>query len=192
MLKHLQRKPIGELEEGGAAVVIGTVREIDGVARISSPVSTTLCIGYHLDIRHALLDDKLRFVQLHDESRCVAFEVVDDTGMVRVDPDGLQLAITDSATVRRNPPHPPVLGMRLPPRFRGSPITIEEGLLMPGTRVLVCGVAARDPQATDYRDGKTVLVLRASATFPLVASSDADLFRQSDRPIAPEELHRSR
>jgi hypothetical protein len=51
-------------------------------------------------------------------------------------------------------------------------------------------VLTREKLASDYRDGDSQLVFRASATFPLVASTDRDLLRQGDRPIAPAELRR--
>ena len=88
VLKHLQRKTIGELEEGTAAVVVGVVRAIPGVALLRSPATNTECLGYHLDIRGAQhemrLDMTLRIPQVHEEARCVALEVHDPTGALRV------------------------------------------------------------------------------------------------------------
>ena len=72
--------------------------------------------------------------------------------------------------------------------FRVGPRPIGER----GAQVLVCGVAVRELAPTDYRDGAHALVMRATSTFPLVASSDADLVKQTDRPIAPEELRTRR
>ncbi len=191
VLKHLQRKSIGELTEGNAGVVVGTVHALEGVEWLVAPISATPCLGYHLDIRRAWLDVNSPVLrQLHDEARCVRFEVRDETGSVLVDPEGLELAITDGPIGRWDPPLPPEVHSRVPPLYATSPVTVEEGLLLPGARILVCGVVARDAIASDYRDGKTHLVLRASATFPLVASTDADLLTQGERPIAPEELHR--
>ncbi|HTL33886.1 MAG TPA: hypothetical protein VL326_12210 [Kofleriaceae bacterium] len=192
VLKHLQRKTIAEVEEGTAAVIVGTVHEIPGIEPLVSPLTNASCLGYHLEIRSAVFDEFMRLRQLRDEARCTAFEVRDETGAIRVDPQGLELAITDTPAILRHPQHPPEIRQRIPGWAYHLPITVEIGQLRPGMRVLVCGVAARELAPTDYRDGVPALLLRASATFPLVASTDADLFQPGERPIAPEELHRAR
>ncbi|NVB83408.1 MAG: hypothetical protein HOV81_33860 [Kofleriaceae bacterium] len=183
VLKHLQRKTISELDEGMAAVVVGTVHAIPGVPPLRSPLRGIECLGYHLVIRQGYLE-----ATLHDDARLAAVEVRDETGAIRIDPRGLELAITDGDPTQGYPPHPPERLARLPPGYRYSPVLVEEGVLLPGARILVCGLVARELDASQYRDGAPVLVLRASATFPLVASSDADLFTSPSRPIAPEEL----
>lgn len=188
LLKHLQRKTIAELEEGTAAVVVGTVVAIPGVAPLRSPARDVECLGYHLDIRYSEPDVAFRYAQLHEDAKCVAIEVHDETGAVRVEPTGLELAITDHPAELRVPPHPPGLLARLPRNYYFAPVTVEEGLLVEGMRILVCGLVARELDASQYRDGAPTLVFRASATFPLVASTDADLFTATSRPIAPEEL----
>lgn len=190
VLKHLQRKTIAELEDGGAAVIVGTVKAMAGVAPLHSPLTGTQCLGFHLDVRHAELDASLRFAQLLDLAQIVEIEVTDATGTVRVSADSLELAITDGPIGRWHPPLPPALWKLVPRQFLHLPVTVEEGLLQPGMTVLVCGVAVRELGVTDYRDGASTLVLRATATFPLVASTDPDLLVQGDRPIAAEELHR--
>jgi hypothetical protein len=186
VLKHLQRKTIAELTEGGAAVVEGTVRATSAQALVS-PYAGRLCVGYHLDVRLAWMDN-FKFRQLYEEARCGDFEIEDATGRIRVSGAGLELAITDGAFVFVDQ-RPPQLASRIQP---GGPLTIEEGVLVPGTRVLVCGVVTSELTATDYRDGQVVYTLRATPSFLLVASSDRDLFFPGDRPIAPEELHRYR
>lgn len=192
VLKHLQRKTIAEVEEGTAAVIVGTVHEVPGIAPMTSPIANTMCLGYHLEIRSAVFDEHMRLRQLRDEAACTAFEVRDETGAIRVDPHALELAITDAPAQLLYPEHPPEIRLRIPGWAYHLPITVEIGHLQAGMRVLVCGVAARELAPTDYRDGVPALLLRASATFPLVASTDPDLFRPGERPIAPEELHRAR
>lgn len=192
VLKHLQRKTIAELEDGSAAVIIGTVKAIAGVAPLRSPITGTECLGFHVDVRLAELDQWFRFAQLSDVARIVEIEVDDGTGTVRVSAEGLELAITDAPVHSWSPPLPAAVHALVPFQFANRPVTVEEGLLHPGARILVCGVAVRELGVTDYRDGASSLVLRATATFPLVASTDQDLFRPGDRPIAPEELHRRR
>ena len=192
VLKHLQRKTIAEVNEGTAAVIVGTVHALGGIQPIVSPITNTTCLGYHIDIRSAVFDEHMRLRQLKDEAACTAFEVRDETGAIRIDPQGLELAITDAPAILRYPQHRPEIRARIPGWAYHLPITVEEGLLQPGMRVLVCGVAARELAATDYRDGVPALLLRASATFPLVASTDADLFHPGERLIAPEELHQAR
>jgi hypothetical protein len=192
VLKHLQRKTIAELEDGTACVIIGTVKAIPGVTPLRSPVHRIECLGFHLDVRLAELDESFRLAQIYDLARIVEIEVDDGTGTVRVSADGLELAITDAPLEQWQAPLPKVLLDIVPPRFQHRPLTVEEGVLRAGARILVCGVAVRELGVTNYRDGASTLVLRATSTFPLVASTDEDLFRPGDRPIAPEELRRRR
>lgn len=192
VLKHLQRRTIGELEEGTAAVIEGTVLALPGVPLLRAPVTGTECLGYHLDIRATELTDGFHFPQLREDARCVTISVTDDTGTVLVSGDGLELAVTDGPIGRWDPPLPAQIAALVPPTYHFWGLTVEEGLLLPGARILVCGVAVREPTATDYRDGQTTLTLRATSTFPLVASTDRDLFQTGDRPIAPEELRKKR
>ena len=182
VLKHIERKTIAELAEGEGAVIIGTVI---GEATMVSPISGVSCIGYHLRIHDASIERR----QLHDEARCGAFTVRDDTGTIAVDVTGLELAMTSTQPSFIYPPPPQAVAVRVPAYYH-LPLVVEESVLLAGMRVLVCGVVTREVAATDYRDGRTNLRLQASATFPLVASTDADLFVVADRPIAPEELHR--
>lgn len=187
VLKHLQRRTIAELGDGTAAVVAGTVRAIQGVSLLRAPFTGSECIGYHLDVRAARLEHGIHFPQLREEARCVSFEVVDATGTLLVHAEGLELAVTDGPIGTWHPPLPLHVSA-LVPAYHYYPVTVEEGLLLEGAQVLVCGVAVREAAASDYRDGAQRLVMRATSTFPLVASSDADLFKATDRPIAPEEL----
>ena len=182
MLKHIERKTIAELAEGEGAVIIGTVI---GEATMRSPISGVSCIGYHVRIHDQGFEPR----QLHDEARCGAFAVQDTTGTIAVDVTGLELAMTSPLPRFMAPPHPNAVGVRVPAYYH-LPLVLDECVLLAGMRVLVCGVVTREVTATDYRDGRTNLRLRASATFPLVASTDADLFVVPDRPIAPQELHR--
>jgi hypothetical protein len=193
VLKHLQRRSVAELREGEAAVIVGIIHEVPGVARVRSPISHTECLGFHLDIRRVDFDPPVwTFVQLYEHALMVDVDIRDDSGAIRVDARGLELAITDAPIARWSPPLPPALLALVPPQFHHAPITVEEGLLHAGARILVCGVVERSLAPTDYRDGASAFVLRASSTFPLVASSDADLLTPGARPIAPEELHRTK
>jgi hypothetical protein len=184
ILKHLERKTISELSEGNAAVIEGTVRA-SSAPGLTSPHGGARCIGYHLDVRLAWMEN-FKFRQIYEEARCGDFEIEDATGVIRVSGVGLELAITDG---------PFVFVQRVPPPLQSrvhhpGPLTIEEGVLLPGANVLVCGVVTSELSVTDYRDGKPIYTLRATPSFPLVASTDRDLFLPGSRPIAPEELHR--
>ncbi|CAN5735914.1 hypothetical protein BH11MYX3_BH11MYX3_48210 [soil metagenome] len=192
VLKHLQRRSIAELADGTAGVVQGLARSIPGVPLLRSPVMGIECIGYHLDIRATHLANGFHFPQLREEARCTAFDVTDETGVIRVTPEGLELAITDGPIGRWDPPFPPPIAALVPPQFQYWSVTVEEGVLLPNAPVLVCGVAMSELAATDYRDGVQLLALRATSTFPLVASTDADLFKATQRPILPEELRKPR
>jgi len=192
VLKHIQRKTSKELEDGTAAVIQGTARAIPGVPLLRSPLMGIECIGYHLDIRATHLAIGFLVPQLREEARCVPFDLEDEHGTLRVSADGLELAITDGPIGRWSPPLPPEIAALLPPQYHYWPVTVEEGVLLPGAPVLVCGVAVTELAATDYRDGAPHRVLRSTSTFPLVASSDADLFRMTERPILPEELRKRR
>lgn len=190
VLKHLQRKTIAQLEEGSAAVIVGTVKAITGISPLHSPLSGAQCLGFHVDVRGAELDHTLRFPQLRELAAMVEIEVEDETGTVRVSAESMDLAITDGPIGRWDPPFPSAIHALVPGYPRA--VTVEEGLLHPGAKILVCGVAVRELGVTDYRDGASVLVLRATQTFPLVASTDPDLLMPGTRPIAPEDLRRRR
>jgi len=192
VLKHIQRKTSSELEDGTAAVVQGTARVIPGVALLRSPLMGIECIGYHLDIRATQPTSGFHLPQLREEARCVAFDLEDEHGTLRVSAEGLEIAITDGPIGRWNPPLPPEIAALLPVQYQYWPVTVEEGVLLPGAPVLVCGVAVTELAATDYRDGAHLRVMRSTSTFPLVASTDADLFKMSERPILPEELRTRR
>lgn len=187
VLKHLQRKTIAEVAEGTAAVLEGTVRALPHVQPLVAPSSGASCIGYHLDLRAGWIQHAIDFDQLHEEARCTDFELEDATGIIQVSGEGLELAISDGPFQfwHQTPPH---LAARIPHHV--GAMTVEEGLVTPGVRILVCGVVTADLAASDYRDGKPVYTVRATASFPLVASTDRDLFLPGNRPIAPEELHR--
>ncbi len=193
VLKHVQRVPVAALREGTAAVVLGTARKIAAIELVVSPITRTACLGFHLEIRHANFSSGVHgrwaMRQLHDRSLGSAFELVDDTGaVVRIDGHGLELAITDGQA-QFYPAVPPHLQHLVPPAFHAQPVTIEEGLLQPGTRVLAGGVVTREAIAAQYRDGEAFqLALIASPQFPLVASSDLDLLAASDQPIAAAQL----
>lgn len=190
VLKHVRRSSIATLQEGDAAVIEGYVRALPRSGPLTSPLAHAPCLGFHLDVR--LLAGDWRVIQLHEVARCVDFEIVDQTGAMVVSAQGLELAITRAPEHHLEPPYAPEIAAFIPQMYHYHPVTMEEGLLVPGMRILVCGVATRELTATDYRDGGSRLVLRASQTFPLVASTDEDLFTPGDRPFAPEELRRGR
>ena len=182
VLWHIERKPIGALAEGEAAVVRGTAVAIDDP--LVAPLSGQSCIGYHLVIRsHPLGEIAV------DHARCGAFAVADATGEARVSPDGLELVVSHAPSHLVWPPLPADLLAWVPPRWRGGAIVVSEGVLIEGQQVAVCGVMQAAIAAGElYREGHTRRELTASPTFPLVASPDEDLEAQSHRPIRPEEL----
>lgn len=190
VIKHIQRKTTAEVAEGTAAVVVGTARAIAGAPLLRSPLMGIECIGYHLDIRATHAAAGARPPPLREEARCVAFDLEDAHGSLCVAAEGLELAITDGPIGRWSPPLPPEIAALLPPAYHFWPVTVLEGVLLPGAPVLVCGMAATELAATDYRDGAPRRSLRATETFPLVASTDADLFHSSERPVRPEDLAR--
>lgn len=189
VLKHLQRKTIAELGEGTAAVIEGTVRAIGSVPPLTAPFTGKPCVGYHLDLRTGWIDHDALFDQLYDEARCIDFELEDATGVIRVVGAGLELAVTDGDFTFHHYP-PPQIAQRV--AYHIGAMTVEEGIVVPGDKILVCGVVTSELSATDYRDGTPVYTLRATPSFPLVASTDRDLFTPGERPLAPEELHKSR
>lgn len=183
MLKHLVRGTVATLADGTATVIHGRV---SGQPAERGPLSGTPCLGFHVSIRTLMLDGTL----LHDHARCGDFVLRDDTGEVAVRGRGLDLAITKVEPTRFDAPYPPWLAQLLP-RYHIPAVEVREGLLLPGELALVCGTAAVERDVDNYRDGATLLVeLRATPTFPLVASTDYDLVTQGDRPIDPAELPR--
>jgi hypothetical protein len=183
MLKHLVRGSVAQLADGTAAVLHGRAT---GTPALRTPLSNQPCLGFHLSIRTLTFDATL----LYDHAVCGDFVLADETGQVAVRGRGLDLAITKIEATRYDAPYPEWL-LPLLPRYLPLGVEVREGRLMPGDEVLVCGVAALERDVDNYRDGEVILVeLRATPTFPLVASTDPDLVMQGDRPIDPAELPR--
>ena len=184
ILKHLVRAPIAELVDGTASVIHGRV---SGEASLVAPLTGTPCIGFHISIRAATITSDL----LHDHARCGDFTLTDTSGALAVRGAGLELAITHVDSRSFEPPFPPWLRSLVPFRPGFEPVTVMERLLRSGDEALVCGVASVERSVDNYRDGETVTVsLVATPTFPLVASTDADLIAPGVRPIDPAELPR--
>ena len=184
MLKHLIRSPVAALTEGVAAVVHGRA---DGERNLKSPYSGTPCIGFHVSIRAVNLANVL----IHDHAQCGDFRIDDGTGTVAIRGGGLDLAITRVDVHAYIPPHPPWLRGLVRPELWSQALELFEGLVQPGSDVLVCGVVQRELGVDNYRDGETSqLAMQTTTTFPLVASTDPDLVVQGDRPIDPQELPR--
>jgi len=184
ILKHLVRAPIAELVDGTASVIHGRV---SGEARLQAPLSWTPCIGFHVWIRAASLEREL----LYDLARCGDLTLTDTSSALAVRGAGLELAITQAESQSYEPPLPTWLREMIEPRHHWTGVTVSEGLLRSGDEALVCGVASVERGVDNYRDGETVTVsLVATPTFPLVASTDADLIAPGVRPIDPAELPR--
>jgi hypothetical protein len=163
-------------------VLVGAVT---GTPRLTSPLSGTPCIGYHVSVRAADVNYPLVF----DEARCGDFALADASGTAEIRGEGLELAITAATAQRYERPFPGWLRPMAP--GWALVVDVREGVLQPGDTALVCGVATSERIADSYRDGAQVaLALQATPTFPLVASTDPDLLRQGDRPIDPQELPR--
>jgi hypothetical protein len=181
LLRHIARRSIAELTEGGAAVVRGTAVATD--EPLIAPVSGVPCIGYHLLVRDAAFDTIIL-----DHARCHAFSIRDGTGTLRVDGDGLELAAIQ-APQHDGPPLPPPIAALLPGHWRGVLVRWCEGVLLDGMSVAACGVVHLAPAAGElYREARHRVELVASSTFPLVASPDPDLAVPVDRTYHPEEL----
>jgi hypothetical protein len=179
VLRHITRRPIAELAEGGAAVVRGTAVTVD--APLIAPVSGVPCIGYHLLVH---VCDAIAV----DDARCGSFAIDDGTGTLRVDRDDLEFVALD-APVRYGPELPPAIAARIPRAWLGLPVRWTEGVLRPGMSVAACGLVSFATGAGEmYREARRNIELIASPSFPLVASPDADLAVPSHRPYQPEEL----
>ena len=179
VLKHIVRRRIADLAEGSAAVIVGRVRA--GADVLTSPVSQTACIGYHAVVPG--------FAEV---ARLLPVDVVDGTGVVHIDPTGLELAILRRLKYVVTARQVPMLRELAPNLPIDWPVTVEEATIVADAAIFVCGVPTYEAIPTDeYRENASRWVLRSTPTFPLVASTDPDLAVAGKRPIEPEELRRS-
>lgn len=170
--------PIAELPEGVMGRVIGHARTLDGT--LIAPLSGRPCVAYEI-----VLSENTRnsHRDLAREARGVPFVLEDDGGRAVIDPAGAEYALDldrraaggGEATTR---PELAAMFERLGlPATLGTrrTISLREGVIEPGERVAVLGVAAREPDPTavpaGYRgDAPTRLRLAGSPRYPLVIS----------------------
>lgn len=69
-----------------------------------SPVGHELCIGYYYEIEEITTDDKEResYKTIHRETKCNVFEIQDDTGKIRVQPDGIKFILLEKTNIVNN------------------------------------------------------------------------------------------
>ncbi|HEY4182901.1 MAG TPA: hypothetical protein VGM90_39025 [Kofleriaceae bacterium] len=182
LLKHVERKTIAQLEEGQAAVVVGKARAIPGVALLYAPIHGVDVIAVNTRV------EANRGVELGDRWACVDFDLVDASGSIRVQGAGVDVAIVNNVAYTTD-------GQKLPPemvlaRARNTDAVGTEGIIRDGTDVLVLGQVSLDRTITDYRDGGQLRILRATESFPVALSCDADLFVRGDHVLTMEDVIR--
>lgn len=168
LLKHVERKTIAELTEGQAAVIRGRVRALPNVPLILTSQPDVGAIA--INIRHLNSLGE----QFTEEWSCRDFELVDETGAIRVEGKSVDVAITVAVVPLRT------LYTIVGTRF--------EGVILPDTEVLVLGMVSIDSEATDYRDGEQQRVLRVTESFPVAVSNDRDLFEPGEKVFTMEDV----
>ncbi|WP_131707546.1 hypothetical protein [Chryseobacterium angstadtii] len=82
--------------------------EIEGTLimkdQMISPVNHEICIGYYYTIEDIEKDDNNResYTTTHRETRCKVFQMKDDTGMIEVQPEGIELIFLEKTNISSN------------------------------------------------------------------------------------------
>ena len=157
-----RRTRIGDVEEGRAVKLVGTVRLGDQTVR--APVSGRECAGYEIRIARRM---RLRWRDVKRTRAGVGFYLDDGSGEVFVPLDaGVRVQLCTSMRVRRSKLRARVrriLGGLLD-EAPARAYRCDEGLLTPGSRVAVYGVVRTHPEHRQerldaYRTGKYCYVL---------------------------------
>ncbi len=178
-LSKLPRKPIGSLQEGELARVVGVVKQLDHT--VVAPVSGAHCVYYHVVVDRRFGGEWKRLI---DQAHGIPFILEDDTGHVYVDAHRSQL------TTQHLRFYPAVYPDPIFDRFliaNGVSVMIKNDLRVHELRidleatfcVLGAGVADVDPKAAhpeNYRGNRaTRLRLAGGKKYPLVISDDPSL-----------------
>ncbi|CAN5829358.1 hypothetical protein BH11MYX2_BH11MYX2_22790 [soil metagenome] len=184
LLRNVERRRIADLREGQAAVIRGRVRAIPTVPLIHAPMRRMPVIA----VNTRLIDTE--DVEILEAHACTDFELVDETGSIRVEARGADVSITHG-------PMMPFDRTQIPPHWVPVCSTLltlsgTEGVIVDGTEVVVLGMVAVQMGATDYRDGNVQRVLRATGSIPVTLSSDTDTFQPSGKSFTVEQIVKGR
>jgi len=170
--------PIAELPEGVLGRVIGQARTLDGP--LIAPLSGRRCPAHEIVLSENTHNSHR---DLAGEARGVPFLLEDDSGRAVIDPAGAEYALDLDRRAAGGSEHTtrPELAAMFERLGLASTlgtqrmISLREGVIEPGERVSVLGVAAREPDPTaaptGYRDdAPTRLRLAGSPRYPLVIS----------------------
>lgn len=74
------------------------------ITPLISPVRKEKCIGYHYTIEDVEKDQDGRtsYTTIHSETKCNIFEIEDETGIIKVDPEGIEFILLKKTTVNSN------------------------------------------------------------------------------------------
>ena len=112
--------------------------EVEGIVvpggKLIAPIGDTECIAYEYEIEDIDHDSEGRtsYTTVHSENKCNAFSIQDETGILDVTPEKLNL-----------------LCLPINKRYQKEGKRYTQRLLLPGDKVLLIGMA-------DTRGGKTV------------------------------------
>ncbi|HEY4182900.1 MAG TPA: hypothetical protein VGM90_39020 [Kofleriaceae bacterium] len=184
LLRNVERRRIADLRDGQAAVIRGRARAIQNVPPIHAPMRRMPVIG----VNTRLIDSE--DVEILEAHACTDFELVDETGSIRVEGAGADLSI-------RRVPYMPFDRNAIPPAWVPVCSTMlnlsgTEGVIVDGTEVVVLGMMNMRMGATDYRDGNVERVLRAPGSIPVTISSDPDTFDPSGKSYTVEQIMKGR
>lgn len=178
-LAKLPRTPIGSLQEGELARVVGVVKQLDHT--VVAPVSGAHCVYYHV-----LVDRKFggEWKRLIDQAHGIPFILEDDSGHVYVDAQRSRLTTHHLRFYPAVYPDPIfdhfLVANGVSVMIKGSLRVHEMRIEVDATFcVLGAGVADVDPKAAhpeNYRGNRaTRLRLAGGKKYPLVISDDRSL-----------------
>jgi hypothetical protein len=186
LLRNVERRRIADLRDGQAAVIRGRVRALPNVPLMIAPMRKMPVIG----VNTRLIDSEE--VEILEAHACTDFELVDETGSIRVEGAGADLSI-------RRVPFMPFDRNAIPPHWVPVCSTMlhlsgTEGVIVDGTEVVVLGMVNMQMQmgVGDYRDGAVQRVLRAPGSIPVTISSDPDTFDTSGKVYTVEQIMKGR
>ena len=166
-LRHRLRAGTSTLEEGEVATLTGTIRLLG--APLRAPLSGSPCALYRL-VGRSLLGPGLATEVLTTEAVMARFALMTSHGEVLVDGERVEITWPVRRVSPRRPEREQAVRLRLGLNTTNT-ASLKEVAIPDGARVSVHGVLHRELAARaaerDYRDARTVLVLRGHPEHPL-------------------------
>jgi E3 Ubiquitin ligase len=179
-LARAQQATVADAPEGVPVCLVGVVAADE---LLEAPLSRRACVYYELEILAVTGPSRMPSRRLDTrrperarEQRAIGFALDDGTGRALVDPKGARVTVRPSARdMSEGSPDEPMRSLLRQHGMRSRQNLFRERVLVPGQRVMIRGVAVREPdpegaaRATGYRgDSPTRLRLAGTPKAPLL------------------------